>query len=316
MTAGGYTAVVPLLPARNVERVRRRLGLARSDDGTELFYVDHPGSGEDGVTFLLVHGWAQASRSWGEPLVTALASAGHRVVALDLRGHGYSSVPDSAADGGAWGSDRWAEDLAAVRNAIGTTGPLILVGWSYGGLVIADHLAVCGVEGVAAVALVGAITSIGGDADGPFPAGVVGRSMVAALPDALSDKAAKAVPGLSRLRIMPADPRFGALAQQQFGTALATPPHVRRGLFRRNVDHDADLGAWTFPVLVQHGTDDVVVAPSVAEHHAALLPDATLSWWDGAGHAPFLEDPQRCAAELMALAARATPVVSPTNGRD
>ncbi|GAA4384742.1 alpha/beta fold hydrolase [Tsukamurella soli] len=286
--------------------MRRRLGLALSDDGTELFYVDHPsGAGACGPggkpTLLLVHGWAEASRSWGPGFVAALTASGHRVVALDLRGHGYSSVPDPV-DAGAFGSDRWAADLAAVRSAAAIEGPVILVGWSYGGLVIADHLAERGTDGVAGVVLIGAITSIGGGADGPFPGGVVGESMVAALPDALSAKPGKAATGLGRLRMMPADPAFGTVIQQQFGMALATPPHVRGGLFRRTVDHDGDLATWHFPVLIQHGTDDAVVSPSVAEHHAAVLPDATVSWWDGGGHAPFAEDPRRCAGELAVFA--------------
>ncbi|MDF0532357.1 alpha/beta hydrolase [Tsukamurella sp. 8F] len=280
-------------------RVERAVGLVTSDDGTEIFYDERTPAGADGPTILLVHGWAQCSRAW-EPLIPELTAAGRRVVAVDLRGHGYSSVPDGPD---AFTSDRWAADLAAVRASI--EGPVVLVGWSYGGLAIADHLAERGTEGVAGVVLIGAITSIGGDESGAFPGGVVGETMAAALPDALSARPGKAIAGLSRLRIMPPAPEFGALAQQQFGYALATPATVRGGLFRRTVDHDADLASWTFPVLVQHGTADAVVAPSVARHHAAMLPDAELDLWEGTGHAPFAEDPRRCADALLEHASRA-----------
>jgi non-heme chloroperoxidase len=287
--------------------VNRSCAFTVSADGTEIFYVDHPaGPGSDpgdGPAFLLIHGWAANSLTWGDELIGALTAAGHRVVTTDTRGHGRSAVPASAAP---FTTAAFAADVAAVRAAAGL-GPVILVGWSYGGLIIADHLAVNGTVDVAAVALIGAITSIGAGPDGPLPGGTVGTSMAAAIPAALSENPGKAIPALGRLRILPAGTdtaRFGAVAQQQFGTALATPPRVRGGLFARTVDHDGDLAAWTFPVLVQHGTADEVVALSTGEHNAALLPNAEPSWWDGGGHAPFVEDPQRCAAELLALAAR------------
>ena len=44
---------------------------------------------------LLVHGWAQSSACWGPDLLAELATR-FRVVAMDLRGHGHSTV---AAEG-------------------------------------------------------------------------------------------------------------------------------------------------------------------------------------------------------------------------
>jgi pimeloyl-ACP methyl ester carboxylesterase len=282
--------------------VTRACGFAVSYDGTEIFYVDYAeGADPAKPAFLLIHGWSASSDSWGSPFIGELTAAGHRVVAVDNRGHGRSSVPDSDHP---YSTDRFADDLAVVRRDLGLT-EVILVGWSYGGLVIADHLATHGTDGVRAVGLVGAITSIGGSKEnGPFPGGVTGESMNAALPAALSAHPGKAITALAKLRMLPHgfdQEALGPVAQQQFGIALATPPAVRGGLFRRTVDHDADLAAWTFPVLIQHGKDDEVVAPSTAEHHARILPNATLSWWDGGGHAPFVVDPARSAAELLAL---------------
>ncbi|BDH55579.1 alpha/beta hydrolase [Tsukamurella sp. PLM1] len=266
------------------------MGLAVSNDGTEIFYADHPAAGAGDAApakpaFLLVHGWSASSDSWGAPLIDALTAAGHRVVAVDNRGHGRSSVPVSDHP---YSSECFADDLAVVRRDLGLQ-EVILVGWSYGGLIIADHLATHGTDGVRAVGLIGAITSIGGSKEaGPFPGGVTGESMNAALPAALSAHPGKAITALAKLRMLPHgfdQDALGPVAQQQFGIALSTPPAVRGGLFRRTVDHDGDLAAWTFPVLVQHGRDDEVVAPSTAEHHARILPNATLSWWDGGGHA-------------------------------
>ena len=55
--------------------------------------------------------------------------------------------------------------------------------------------------------------------------------------------------------------------------------------------------------LVLHGTADSVVDVSAAEHAAALLPNATTSYWEGTDHGPFVEDPQRFAAEVTRFAA-------------
>ncbi|NUT44444.1 MAG: alpha/beta hydrolase [Thermoactinospora sp.] len=56
-----------------------------------LFYTDD-GAGE-GPPLLLVHGWGADSHQWSWH-IDALA-ARHRVIAVDLRGHGYSSVPET-----------------------------------------------------------------------------------------------------------------------------------------------------------------------------------------------------------------------------
>ncbi|RJL21774.1 alpha/beta hydrolase [Bailinhaonella thermotolerans] len=55
-----------------------------------LFYTDH---GEGGTPLLLVHGWGADSQEWVWHLPAL--SADRRVIAVDLRGHGYSTAPES-----------------------------------------------------------------------------------------------------------------------------------------------------------------------------------------------------------------------------
>lgn len=61
---------------------------ARPGEGVRLFYTDD-GTGD--LPLLLVHGWGSDSQEWTWHL-TGLAER-HRVIAVDLRGHGNSSVP-------------------------------------------------------------------------------------------------------------------------------------------------------------------------------------------------------------------------------
>ncbi|HUF99277.1 MAG TPA: alpha/beta fold hydrolase, partial [Ilumatobacter sp.] len=52
--------------------------------------IDYFTAGE-GRPLVLVHGVTESRRSW-DPLLAPLIDAGYRVTAIDLRGHGASSV--------------------------------------------------------------------------------------------------------------------------------------------------------------------------------------------------------------------------------
>lgn len=257
-----------------------------SSDGTPIAYLERGRAGAPPV--VLLHGWAQSADCWGPQVLDAVAAT-HHVLAPDLRGHGRSGAPLGGYDEPA----AWAADLDAVLVAAGATAPPVLVGWSYGGLVACDWLR-CG--GVAAgLVLVGAVTGLGRGRAG----GRVGPAMRTAMPDALSEDPAIAVPALASFAgALSTD---GPRAQALLGASLATPPRVRAALFARTCDSDEVLAGFAGPSLVVHGTADAVVDPSAGEHAAGLLPAVRTSWWDGAGHAPFLDDPGRFVAEVAAV---------------
>jgi pimeloyl-ACP methyl ester carboxylesterase len=54
----------------------------------------------------------------------------------------------------------------------------------------------------------------------------------------------------------------------------------------------------------RRGRADSVVLPAMAEHVLATLPTAEASWFEGVGHAPHLEEPERFNRELAALTRR------------
>ena len=268
------------------------------NDGTSLVYRAF-GSG-DAPALVLVHGWAQSSRCWGDPVLEALAEDFH-VIAVDLRGHGYSQAPESGyAD-----RDVWAGDLAAVLDAenVSAANPAVLLGWSYGGLVICDYLAVHGSGAVAGLVLVGAITSIGRGEKG----GRVGAAMRAAIPAAMSEdprEAVRALGSFGNALTGPVDGK-GTVSQALFGASLSTPPRVRAALFDRAASNDELLAGLDLPVLVLHGEQDSVVDVSAARHAASLLRRATTSIWKGVDHGPFVEDPGRFVAEVREFARKA-----------
>jgi pimeloyl-ACP methyl ester carboxylesterase len=98
-----------------------------SEDGTPISFEVF-GTGEP--TLVFVHGWCCDSRYWGAQVPHF--SKRHRVVTLDLAGHGHSGMTRSQYSMSAFG-----EDVQAVAEATGAD-RFILVGHSMGGSVIAE----------------------------------------------------------------------------------------------------------------------------------------------------------------------------------
>jgi non-heme chloroperoxidase len=242
---------------------------------------------------VFVHGWASSSKAWADQLTDLELAARHRLIAVDLRGHGASDVPVSGYDH----ASTWADDLAAVLAYAGR--PAVLVGWSYGGLVITDYLRERGTAGVAGLVLTGALTELGADR----PGGAIGPAWDGILRAVLSEDAADAVPALATLATrMTATPRSGTEVQRHTGEMLSVPPAVRKALFRRDVGSADVLAAVDVPTLVTHGTDDTVVAPSSAEYAAGKIPGAVLRWFPSVGHMPFTERRAEFSSALLEFA--------------
>ena len=96
-------------------------------DGVALAYDD---VGEGPQSFLFIHG-AYADRSAFQAQVRAF-SATHRVVSVDMRGHGESSKPS-----GPYRIDDWVADTAWLCERLRIEKPII-VGHSMGGLVAVE----------------------------------------------------------------------------------------------------------------------------------------------------------------------------------
>jgi pimeloyl-ACP methyl ester carboxylesterase len=93
-------------------------------DGVRLHYTD-TGSGDPPLLF--VHGWCCDSTNW-KPQVSAFRR-NHRVVTVDLRGHGRSDKPEQDYTMGAF-----AEDLEWLIGKLGLRKPVV-IGHSMGGLI-------------------------------------------------------------------------------------------------------------------------------------------------------------------------------------
>jgi pimeloyl-ACP methyl ester carboxylesterase len=122
-----------------------RVGKENSGD-IELCYEDH-GSGDPVV---LIHGYPLSGASW-EKQVSALLSAGHRVITYDRRGFGKSSQPTTG-----YNYDTFAEDLHKLVTHLKLR-DFALVGFSMGGGEVARYIGKYGSKGVSKAVIVGGI---------------------------------------------------------------------------------------------------------------------------------------------------------------
>jgi non-heme chloroperoxidase len=177
----------------------------------------------------------------------------------------------------------------------------VLVGWSYGGFVICDYLRAHGQDRIGAIDLVGGVVTLGQAAFGTL----IGPGFLDHFPDVAADDLPTNIRGMRALvKGWPATPYPAEEAETLLCSAMTVPARIRANLGAREIDGDDVLRALEVPLLVSHGRADTVVLPAMAEHVLAICPVAEASWYDGVGHTPFLEDPERFNRELAALTRR------------
>lgn len=87
-------------------------------------------AGDSGPLILLAHGWPESWYSWRHQL-TALADAGYRVVAPDMRGYGETDKPADVDD---YDVVHLAADMVGILDALGEE-TAIMVGHDWGAIV-------------------------------------------------------------------------------------------------------------------------------------------------------------------------------------
>lgn len=261
-----------------------------------------------GPLVLLLHGFPSFWWSWRHQL-PALAAAGHRVVAADLRGYGGSDRPPR-------GYDLWtlAGDVAGLVRALGARRASI-VGAGWGGA-IGWTAAVLHPAAVARLAVLGAphplalrrrppahaLRTVLGFQPPRLPERSLRRDASARVDELLRAGAGAAwtqAPEFAevadRHRAAMRVPRVSHCAVEYFRWAVRSQlrPDGRR--FAAAVDR-----AVGSPVLQLHGADDPWTPPSLARASAAwCATPPTLRLLPGVGHFPHLEAPETVSDALL-----------------
>lgn len=255
----------------------RSAGLQRQEragpDGPLVYW-----SGGSGPTVIFVHGVNDQAGAWAR-IVKPLA-AGHRVVAVDLPGHG-ESAPRT-------GPLRARQILAGLQGLVATeaaTAPVTLVGNSMGGWMsmLAAHSAPQQVRHV--ILVNGAVLRA--------------PSRVSLLPrtreEARASMDAVTGPGAPRA----ADFVLDDLVRRAPGSALARM--IATGDPEDGLSLERQLESFPVPVTLLWGDADDLLPWAYAERVAAALPASDLQRLAGCGHMPQRE----CADRLVPLLERA-----------
>jgi non-heme chloroperoxidase len=250
-----------------------------------------------GAAILLIHGWSQSHLCWQRQFESELADE-FQLIALDIRGHGMSGAPlelEMYAE-----PQLWADDISAIITTLELDRP-VLVGWSYGGLIMSDYVRVHGQDRIAGINFAGAATVLNESAFGTL----VGPGFLENFEDATSPDMPTNIEAIKRfLHACFEIP----LPRSDFETALAyntiVAPQVRLNLGSRDLDNTDILEQLNVPVLMTQGLRDDVVLPAAGEYIIEHCKTAVASWYEGVGHATFLEDPTRFNRELAAFTNR------------
>ncbi|RJL35505.1 alpha/beta fold hydrolase [Bailinhaonella thermotolerans] len=232
---------------------------------------------------LLIHGSAASARSW-DPLVPLLTGA-HRVIRVDLPGHGRSAKADDLS----YATRDQARRVGEVLDRLGA-GPVVVAGHSSGG-VVATALAVQRPDLVTALALIDT---------GPSMAAFIAAESAALDPSAWPPPDEPlmefASTGFSRPGYRIPREFLDDLRAMTFHTLTATMRGTTEYLLERPLpDRLAPLGK---PLLVIFGEDDRRWRSSSAADYRAV-PGARIELLPGLGHSPNLEDPPATAAALL-----------------
>lgn len=253
------------------------MGFAPIDDA-RLFFTDE---GDSEVPLLFVHGYSADSHDWSWQLPHF--ATGHRIIAVDLRGHGASSAPP---DG--YTTVRFSADLVGLLDHLGVD-RVIALGHSMGGSIVST-LAVEHPERVAGIVAVD-------------PAYLLDDGTAAALVPVLEAVDDAELPTFVQSIVgegMDSPARDRGLRTWQLRRIAGMEPHVLRqtliaqvsGIVQRS-ESEPYLRRRRCPVLSFYAD------PLRAPMEAALFDDprSRVVGWEGAGH--WLH--QERAAEFNAL---------------
>jgi pimeloyl-ACP methyl ester carboxylesterase len=249
-------------------------------DGTTIAYKDWG----DGPTVVFLAGWGLSSDSW-QYVLADLSDAGLRCVAYDRRGHGRSDDPGRGFD-----MDTLADDLGSVLDTLDLR-DVTLVGHSMAAGEIVRHLARRGTDRVARVAFVGGALAL---PRLPAEYGEGVRATLAA--DFPAWIAANTAPFFGS-GVSDELQAWGRRDMER--TSLRAILDCNRTML--DTDQRDELAAVTVPALLLHGDADASIPLEISSAVAVdLLPDATLSVYDGGPHGLMFSHRQQLVAELLA----------------
>lgn len=242
---------------------------------TELNIEDR-GSGKP---LLLIHGFPLNLEMW-QPQVENLANH-YRVIAIDLRGHGYSPPTP-----GPYTMDLLSDDCADVLKSLGVREPVILCGLSMGGYI---SFAFFRRHPNLVSGMILAATRAGADAD------QVRANRDKAIADTIQYGTQPVLEGMLPILMSPKTYQQQPEVVQFVSEIIARTTgdgiiSAMQGMKNRP-DSSRILQQINVPTLIIHGADDQIISLTDSQAMQAGIPNSKLQIIQDAGHLPNLEQP-------------------------
>lgn len=252
-----------------------------------------------GPVILLVHGTGASTHSWRD--VLPRLALRHTVVALDLPGHGFTSMPETAG-----------LSLAGMARGVGNLmqalrlQPVVVAGHSAGAAILIRAALDRHLAPKAIVSINGALLPFGSVVGRFFSP--VAKMMVSApvVPNLLSWRA-ESLARVERV-LRGTGSRIDATGLELYGRLFRNPGHVAATLGMmaqwdlRSLAND--LARLRPQLLLIAGGDDLAISPEQAFKVREALPSATVTYLRGLGHLAHEEDPETISSYIERAAAQ------------
>lgn len=245
-------------------------------------YTQTSGTGPD---LVLIHGWGLNADVWSE--FVPLLEPAFRVTRVDLPGHGRSDWD------GLTSLDDW---VGAVLDAVPHTAAWL--GWSLGGL-LANRAAMTVPERVSALAIVAGTPCF---VRKPGWQSAMAPQLLDTFADELAEDYARTLERFLALQVRGSDNASVTLKSLRARLLAPGEPDnaaLVAGLnLLRETDLRDQLASIACPVRLVMGERDMLVPLSAGHEAVPLYQQADLQVVTGAGHAPFISQPQLTAMLL------------------
>jgi len=270
-------------PGRSLQTNGQRRHVGESGSRISFLIARSPSSRAP-QTILLIHGAGMSARSWTQQLRGL--SASHRVLAMDLPGHGASdAVAESSLSS-------YADAACTLLTTLGI-GPVFVAGHSLGGsvaLALAEHRP----------ELVKGLVLMSSCVRAPLHSGAF-KALLGALPSPIH-RMMFFSSARSFLFALGAPNRAVRLALRDLHNCR--PETVRKDMAAAQaMNLEEAARSVRIPTLVLCGTSDMITPLRLSEKLTSLIPSSRLSVVDNAGHMLPLEASERVNQEILEFVA-------------
>ncbi len=253
----------------------------------QLYYEDYG----QGQPIIFIHGVWMSSRFFKKQI--PYFAERHRIITVDMRGHGRSAKVHTGHTIAAY-----ARDVHTLIQGLALK-DVILLGWSMGAFVVWDYVKQFGTKGLKATVIVEESASDYKKEDWPLGAFDF-QELCEIMATVQTDRAAFVHELITAMfKDAPAEED----RQWMFDEITRLPESIASAiLFDQTVqDYRPVLPSVSVPSLLCFGRDEKLIPIAAAKHLEQTLPDTRFVFFENSGHCPFLEEPDKFNQEVDAF---------------